>query len=402
MLHLPTLSVVTAVVMAFSGLLILLLARQRDTLFAMSYWGAAMLSGAAGLVLMAAGGAPAPGGLVGEVLVLLATALSWTGARAFIGVRPRPGVVLAGPAAWAVWALLPTGADVAMLTVMAQVIGVTYTAAAAAELWRGREERLRSRNMGVALLVLHAVVHGLRAASIAVFGMEAGGAVVGMVLMFETLLYTLGMAFVLLAVMKERAELRTTQQLRLLAFVDGLTGLGNRRQFDVALEREHGRALRGRTPLALLLLDVDHFKSFNDTYGHQAGDDCLRAIAFAVQAAVHRPGDVAVRYGGEEFAVLLPRTDEAGAAAVAEGIHAGVAALRLAHAGNPHGRVSVSIGAALVRPMAGTPPGALVRAADQALYRAKDGGRNQTVLAARDGSAAAPSTPVRLAAAGQG
>ena len=384
-LHLPTLLIVTAVVVAFTGVVLLLLTRGRHASRAMAFWGNAMLAGAAGLLLLAAGDVPAPTGVAGTTLILLGTALSWTAARVFIGTRPWVGVLLAGPAAWLLWAVLPVGTDAAMLTVMAQVIGATYVAAAAAEMWRGRAEQLRSRNLAVVLLGVHAGVHLLRALSIVTDTpgpeLAPGAATVATVLMFEALLHTVGLAFVLLALMKERAELQSTEQLRILALMDGLTGLGNRRQFDTALAREHGRAQRDHTSLALLMLDADHFKAFNDTYGHQAGDDCLRAVAGALQAAVHRPGDMAVRYGGEEFAVLLPHTDEAGAVVVADGIHARVAEIGTVHAGSPHGFVSVSIGAAVLRPTLETEADDLVRAADRALYAAKAGGRRRTEVA---------------------
>ena len=167
--------------------------------------------------------------------------------------------------------------------------------------------------------------------------------------------------------------------LRELALLDALTGLGNRRHFDQALDRELRRAIRDHTSIALLMIDADHFKAYNDSYGHPAGDNCLRAIGSAIRSVVQRPSDVRVRYGGEEFAVLLTGTDEAGAVAVADAIQANIAALQMRHAGSPHGQVSVSIGVASVKPDRGTIRGdKLVRAADRALYAAKAAGRNRT------------------------
>ena len=179
---------------------------------------------------------------------------------------------------------------------------------------------------------------------------------------------------------------------RRLAGTDGLTGLPNRRMFAEAYDREWRRAARDGIPLSLLLLDVDHFKLFNDSYGHLAGDDCLRAIADAVTGVACRPGDLAARFGGEEFVVLLPGADLAGAAEVAERMRQAVAALGLEHAGNPAcgGMVTVSVGMATTRPVldadaaAESPPGEATGAkaellveSDTALYVAKAAGRNQ-------------------------
>lgn len=170
--------------------------------------------------------------------------------------------------------------------------------------------------------------------------------------------------------------------LRRQAAIDGLTGIANRRAFDETLERECRRAARAMEPMALLLVDVDHFKAFNDHYGHQAGDECLRAVALALAAAVQRPGDLPARYGGEEFAVILPDTELDGAAAMAERLRAAILALAIPHAGNSAGPVvSISVGAAaLFPPMAS--PAELVARADHALYDAKHHGRNRVALAA--------------------
>jgi diguanylate cyclase (GGDEF)-like protein len=161
---------------------------------------------------------------------------------------------------------------------------------------------------------------------------------------------------------------------------DGLTGLANRRAFDEALEREWKRTLREGTQVSLLLLDIDHFKRFNDLYGHQVGDDCLRAVAQAAVGAV-RQTDIVARYGGEEIAIILPQVDTRGAAEVAEKVRAAIEALRLPHAENPEGRdwLTVSIGAATALARYGGTmrmPESLLLAADHALYKAKHAGRN--------------------------
>jgi diguanylate cyclase (GGDEF)-like protein/PAS domain S-box-containing protein len=173
------------------------------------------------------------------------------------------------------------------------------------------------------------------------------------------------------------------RRLQALAEQDGLTGLSNRRYFDTALLREHRRALREKTNLALLMIDVDWFKAYNDRYGHPAGDECLKRIGEAIGEAARRPGDVAARYGGEEFSLLLPNTDEAGTAIVAERIREAVSALAIEHGDSPMRIATVSIGAVSMSAEAIAEPKALLRAADRALYRAKHNGRN-TVVCGQD------------------
>lgn len=168
------------------------------------------------------------------------------------------------------------------------------------------------------------------------------------------------------------------QELKRLSASDGLTGIANRRFFDDYLSREWRRARRGSGKIALLMCDVDHFKIFNDTYGHQPGDDCLRQIAQTLRKTMDRASDIAARYGGEEFAIILPDTPLAGACIVAEKILLAVNNLNLAHAGSPYLHVTISIGVAALTPAdceGGTQ--SLIEAADRALYRAKSAGRNQ-------------------------
>ncbi len=169
------------------------------------------------------------------------------------------------------------------------------------------------------------------------------------------------------------------QRLEELTRQDALTGLANRRAFDEALAAEYRRAARSGTGLALIMLDVDHFKSFNDRYGHPAGDACLKAIAAAMVGAARRPADMCARTGGEEFAILLTETDIDGALHVAGLIGVAIAARGIRHEGSPVGVATASAGVAAVLP-ARTPgsPEALVRAADAALYEAKRQGRNAT------------------------
>lgn len=165
-----------------------------------------------------------------------------------------------------------------------------------------------------------------------------------------------------------------------LALTDGLTGLANRRRFDQYLATEWRRSMRECQPLSLLMLDVDLFKAYNDSYGHQRGDSCLKQIAEACMDAVSRPGDLVARFGGEEFAVMLPNTESGGAMQVAGEICAGLRRRGLPHNDSPLGIVTISIGCATVVPQNGMHAADLIAIADHALYAAKRNGRNQVCL----------------------
>ncbi len=188
----------------------------------------------------------------------------------------------------------------------------------------------------------------------------------------------------LISILAAQEALRAAnRQLEVLSRHDPLTGLSNRRDFDALKAEEFQRALRNRQPLSLLICDIDYFKAFNDHFGHAAGDQCLRAVARAMNAAIARSGDALARIGGEEFAVLLPATNLAAALAVAERLRAAVADLRIAHAGSQFGSwVSISIGLAQLELGHTHHFEDLFDAADQALYRAKANGRNRIEAAA--------------------
>lgn len=171
---------------------------------------------------------------------------------------------------------------------------------------------------------------------------------------------------------------KLNRTLEKLALQDGLTGLANRRQFDIAITDELSRAMRSASSLALVMIDVDCFKQYNDIYGHLAGDECLRKIGRAVQASESRPGDLVARYGGEEISVLLPSTDVAGAIQVAENIRMAIRALQIEHIGNPAGLVTISAGVNALTPARNSDtPDTLINNADKALYQAKSGGRDR-------------------------
>lgn len=176
---------------------------------------------------------------------------------------------------------------------------------------------------------------------------------------------------------------RVNDELRLLSSTDGLLRIANRRHFDETLVREWQRALRNGQPLSLMIIDVDHFKLYNDHYGHLEGDDCLKRVAAAIGRGVRRSADLLARYGGEEFAVILPDTDTGSVNLVAEAIHASLCQEAVPHHYSPvSDRVTVSIGVAEAVPEFGSSPEILIHAADRALYDAKDEGRNRTCFAA--------------------
>ncbi len=165
-----------------------------------------------------------------------------------------------------------------------------------------------------------------------------------------------------------------------LSSVDGLTGVANRRHFDEVLDTEWRRALRNGNVVSLVMVDIDFFKSYNDRYGHMAGDDCLKRVAGELQQALSRAEDFLARYGGEEFSVILPGTDGPGAAVVAERLRERVAAVNIRHEGSQVAdRVTVSVGSATSHPTCSDSPSELLEAADKMLYEAKLSGRNRCV-----------------------
>lgn len=184
-------------------------------------------------------------------------------------------------------------------------------------------------------------------------------------------------------VLQRTAELEAAnRQLQALSATDGLTGLANRRKFDQEWEQEWFRAVRQSLPLAVAMVDVDQFKAYNDHYGHQSGDVCLKLVAQTLSHSVQRSGELAARYGGEEFVVILPGLNAAEAAAAMERVRDAVQALGLPHArAAVAGVVTISAGVAACVPQPGDDPARLVQAADAAMYRAKASGRNRVEVA---------------------
>jgi diguanylate cyclase (GGDEF)-like protein len=187
-----------------------------------------------------------------------------------------------------------------------------------------------------------------------------------------------------------RTQFAQSLLLQQLLSTDSLTGIANRRRFDSMLEREWRRCGRTGAPLSLLMIDVDHFKAYNDQFGHQQGDDCLRQVARLLLEGVGRPGDLVARYGGEEFVCMLPDNGMAGALAVANRLIAAVRDADIHHPRSPAGaRLTISIGVATAKDLSG-PPSALMAFADKLLYAAKAAGRNQVIVRQLTSANAAP------------
>jgi diguanylate cyclase (GGDEF)-like protein len=172
------------------------------------------------------------------------------------------------------------------------------------------------------------------------------------------------------------------RELERLSTTDSLTGLANRRSFNEFLSREWLREQREQQPFSVIMIDIDHFKSYNDHYGHLEGDVCLQKVAWALQSALCRPGDLLARYGGEEFVAILPHTELQGAVELAESLHQRIHELELEHEDSPVSpNVTVSVGIASVIPNQSISPSQVVAVADKALYAAKQAGRNQSAIA---------------------
>ena len=178
----------------------------------------------------------------------------------------------------------------------------------------------------------------------------------------------------------EKSLRASNKQLELLSTLDGLTGIANRRTFEKFLEREWKSSMRHTQPATAIMMDIDFFKLYNDTYGHQAGDDCLKKVARTIEKSLRRPGDLVARYGGEEFVAILSDTSQKGAFSLAEKVRASVEALKIPHQASPVNKfVTISLGVASRVPERGDASSILISEADQSLYKAKQEGRNRVM-----------------------
>ncbi len=381
-LDVNTLFLVTIYVEVILGLLLLFAWVQNTAIIAVAWWGFANLLRAASVMLFGMyGSVPDVISIdLANVILFTAFAFTWTGARVFDHRRPHPILMFAGAALWLVMSRIPAvQASFNVRVLLSSGIITAYTWAAAYEFWRGRDEPLVSRWPAIFMLFAHGSLYLLRTPFGAMLpwsptSNEVFESVWLTVLSFEALLFTISIAFILLAMAKERAEHRH----KTAALIDPLTGIANRRAFLQDGETQLKRQLTNPRPVAVMLLDLDNFKSINDCFGHAVGDRVLQLFAEVGNRCMRRT-DLFGRLGGEEFAALLVDTTRERAAAVAEEIRAGLTAATSEVEGRPV-TATVSIGVVMSHD-AVLDLSALLAQADHALYRAKDNGRNRIEIA---------------------
>jgi diguanylate cyclase (GGDEF)-like protein len=383
-LDIKTLFIVTIYVEVILGLLLLFAWQENTAIHSVCWWGFAHVIRAGSLVLLGAYGS-APDLIsfdLANVLLFTSFAVTWTGARVFDGRPVEPIYLVTGAVLWLLICRLPVLTEaIQTRALIAAGIVTAYTWLTAYEFWRGRSEQLVSRWPAILLLFAHGAFLLLRTPlAVLLPGLASNklfGGVWLNVLSFEALLFTISIAFILLAMTKERIELRQ----RTAALVDPLTGIANRRSFlqNVTQLAEHHSG--NPRPTAVLLVDLDQFKSINDRFGHALGDRVLEIFSDSARKSV-RSSDLLGRLGGEEFAVVLYDTSRDKAVAVAERIRQGFANAAKEVNGRPVG-ATVSIGLAYCQE-ATLDVVDLLAQSDQALYLAKENGRNRVVVASFD------------------
>jgi diguanylate cyclase (GGDEF)-like protein len=383
-LDVNTLFMVTIYVEVILGLLLLFAWTQNTAIHGVCWWGFAHLIRAASIVLFGTyGSAPDLISIdTANVLLFTSFAVTWTGARVFDGRPVEPVYLVTGAVLWLLICRLPVLAEaIQTRALIASGIVTAYTWLTAYEFWRGRGEQLVSRWPAIFLLFAHGALFLLRTPLALLLPWAPDNHVFGSVwltvLSFEALLFTISIAFILLAMAKERTELRH----RNAALIDPLTGIANRRSFlqdaTQLAKRHSGRPL----PTAVLLIDLDHFKSINDRFGHALGDRVLEIFSDTARNSV-RSTDLLGRLGGEEFAAVLHDTSRDKAVAVAERIRESFAHAAQEVDGRPVG-ATLSIGVAYCEEAALDVPELLAQS-DQALYFAKEHGRNRVEVASLD------------------
>jgi diguanylate cyclase (GGDEF)-like protein len=384
-LDVNTLFLVTIYVEAILGLLLLFAWVQNAQIRAVAWWGSAHLMRAGSVVLFGMYGTVSEAISIDLANAILFTsfAVTWTGARVFDGRRPLPFYIVAGAVLWIIVAHLPAispAFDVRFL--LSTAIITTYTWLTAYEFWRGRSEPLVSRWPAIFMLFAHGALFLLRTPLAAYMlpwspTSQVFESVWLTVLSFEALLFTISIAFILLAMAKERTEYRH----RTAAMVDPLTGIANRRAFLHDGTDMLQRQATNPCSMAVMLFDLDHFKSINDRFGHAVGDRVLQIFADTVKSSVG-PADLVGRLGGEEFAAVLYNAGREKVVALAERVRATFAeATHKVEGFSIDATVSIGIVISDEAPL--HLPDLLVQA-DLALYYAKERGRDRVELATRD------------------
>ncbi len=372
----PTALALIAIIAATLGALILFSWTQGRRNFYLALWGGGdILAGLAAGLWFGRGVLPDFISInIATGLLALAYGIMFAAARDFAGKRTPPGLIAAGALFWlAACGYQPFYASMISRTATMSAVFAIYTAASAAEFWSGRAERLASRLPAVAVLFVHATACAFRIPVSLAGGLNSPRLAAGpwfTVFVFESLLHILAMAILIVSMTKERAELEQ----RVVASTDDLTGAATRRAFLAGGDAKIGAAEKDGFDSSLLLFDLDHFKTINDSFGHEMGDRALSAFADCVRKTL-RPGDLFGRLGGEEFGALLIGPSAETALAIAERMRRAVEAIKFADARSGL-QISVSIGvasAARSQPRLGDK----LREADRALYRAKSSGRNR-------------------------
>jgi diguanylate cyclase (GGDEF)-like protein len=382
-LDVNTLFLVAIYVEALLGLLLLFAWIQNTQIHAVAWWGCAHLMRSGSIALFGMyGSVPDVVSIdVANAILFLSFGVTWTGARVFDNRAVLPAGLFAGPLLWLSLSHLPAFTDNLELRVLLSCgIIASYTWLTAYEFWCGRSEPLVSRWPAIFMLFAHGSLFLLRTPLATMLPWMPAGQVVKsvwlIVMTVEALLFTISIAFILLAMAKERAEYR----LRTAAMVDSLTGIANRRAFlqdGAELAKRHAAS---PCSAAVLLIDLDHFKSINDRFGHAVGDRVLQIFACTAQENIKAP-DLIGRLGGEEFAVVFYDVGHERAAARAELIRTAFAEAADEVDGYPVA-ATLSIGMAFCRSALDLPE--LLTQADQALYDAKERGRNRVEVASRD------------------
>ena len=381
-LDVNTLFLVTIYVEAILGLLLLFAWVQNTAIYAVAWWGFADLLRAASITLFGLYGTVSDLISIDLANVLLFTsfAFTWNGARLFDHRKPRWLLVFGGAVLWLVVSHIPSVASSWDLRALVSCGIITaYTWATAYEFWRGRSEPLVSRWPAILMLFAQGSLYLLRTPFGAMLpwrpvGMDMFDSVWLTVISFEALLFTISIAFILLAMAKERTEHRH----KTASLIDPLTGIANRRAFLQDAEAQLKRQMTDPRPTAVLLLDLDNFKSINDRFGHAMGDRVLQIFAEVGSCCMHR-FDIFGRLGGEEFAAVLVNTTRERALALGEEIRATFADSAREIDGKPV-VATVSVGL-VISYDAVLDLSALLAQADHALYRAKDNGRNRIEIA---------------------
>jgi diguanylate cyclase (GGDEF)-like protein len=380
-LDVNTLFLVTIYVEAMLGLLLLFAWIQNSSIHAVAWWGCAHLLLAGSVMLFGMYGS-VPDAIsidLANAILFTAFAVTWSGARVFDGRPPEPMYLVGGAVLWLIASRTPFFANsVDAKVLLSSGIITAYTWATAYEFWRGRSEPLVSRWPAIFMLFAHGSLFLLRTPLSQVLPWSSTNQVFESVwltvLSFEALLFTIAIAFILLAMAKERTELRH----RTAALIDPLTGIANRRAFLEEMTSLAKRQDHDARPVAVLLADLDHFKSINDRFGHAVGDEVLQIFAETASAKLG-PCDLIGRLGGEEFAIVLYDSGEEKGLAVAERIRLSFEDAAFEIGGRAIGG-TVSMGMVVAQSGVLDIP-ALLAQADEALYVAKETGRNRIEVA---------------------